>query len=255
MEAARTAFYVNGFSAEDSVALGVGKLLEFYGDFDCPSDSAKSAARMAGAFEFYFDNYPLDAINDPVIIAGGKRAIELSFAEPLPISHPVTGDPLLYCGRLDAILNFGGGRFITDEKTTTQLGVSWSRQWDLRSQFTGYAWLAGKAGIKVDGALVRGVSILKTKYDTQQAISYRPQWMINEWYEEMLEHVDQMVSAYRRGKFLHNYDKSCADYGGCQFKDVCSSSKEMANAVLDTYFERRKWDPLLRTEEKLDVSG
>ena len=211
-----------------SIAEGIGELLRFYGDFECPADSAKSAERMAGAFEFYWSNYPLGTHDDhgnridPVELPGGKRAIEVNFAEPLPIAHPDTGDPLIYCGRLDAILNYAGGRYITDEKTTTQLGASWSRQWDLRSQFTGYAWGARQIGIKVDGALVRGISILKTKYDTQQAISYRPDWVIDRWYAEMLWWVSQLVEAYKRDVWIHNFDHACAEYGGCQFREACS---------------------------------
>ncbi len=250
VERTRTAFYVEGKDEETSIAEGLQALMTFYGDFECPADSAKSCERMCGAFEFYWTNYPLNNTEDPVILPGGKRAIEVSFAEPLPINHPDTGNPLIYCGRLDAILNYAGGRYITDEKTTTQLGASWSRQWDLRSQFTGYAWGARQIGIKVDGALVRGVSILKTKYDTQQAISYRPDWMIDRWYAEMLVYVEQLVSMYKTGIWLHNFDHACAEYGGCQFRDCCSSQDE--TPWLETHFERRQWNPLLRTETKLD---
>jgi hypothetical protein len=204
---------------------------------------------MAGAFEFYWSNYPLEEETGPLVLAGGKRAIEVSFAEPLPINHPVTGDPLLYCGRMDAILSYAGGAYITDEKTTTQLGASWSRQWDLRSQFIGYAWGANQIGIRVDGTIVRGVSILKTKYDTQQAIMSQPEWKIQRWYEEMLQHVTNMLQAWKTGVWLHNFDHACAEYGGCQFRDACQSQDE--TPWLETYFERRQWNPLLRVETKL----
>ena len=248
-ERTRTAFYVEGKDADTAVAEGVGALLQFYGNFECPEDSAKSAQRMAGAFEFYWSNYPLDWESAPIELPGGKRAIEVSFAEPLPIEHPETGNPLLYCGRMDAILSYAGGRYITDEKTTTQLGASWSRQWDLRSQFTGYAWGASKIGIKVDGALVRGVSILKTKYDTQQAISYRQEWFVERWYSEMLQWVEDLKLCYLTGKWRHNFDHACAEYGGCQFREACSSQDE--TPWLETHFERRSWNPLVRVETKL----
>lgn len=254
-ERTRTAFYVEDKDSDTAIAEGIGELLRFYGDFECPTDSAKSAERMAGAFEFYWSNYPLGFKDDhgnsidPVLLSSGKRAIEVSFAEPLPINNPDTGDPLIYCGRLDAILNYAGGRYITDEKTTTQLGASWSRQWDLRSQFTGYAWGARQIGIKVDGALVRGISILKTKYDTQQAISYRPDWMIDRWYDELLMWLEEMIQAYKTNRWKHNLDHSCAEYGGCQFRTACASQDE--SPWLESYFEQRKWDPLTRKETKL----
>lgn len=269
LEVARKAFYtgeiigfVNGKwasiqrepqDAETAVALGLQALLADYGDYDCPPDSAKSAERMAGAFEFYFDNYPLSHDDGyPIQLPGEARAIEFSFAHPLPILHPVTGNPLLYVGRMDAVIQYAGGVYICDEKTTTQLGASWPRQWDLRSQFTGYAWGCRQAGIEVEGAVVRGVSILKTKYDTAQSINYRPEWQIDRWYNELLEWVEDIKLNYsRRGPdqyWRHNLDHSCAEYGGCAFREACLSLDKQP--WLETAFEHRVWNPLLRTETK-----
>jgi hypothetical protein len=250
IETARTAFYVNSLSSEDSVAAGLTALIEHYGDFACPSDSPKSLERMAGALEFYFSNYPLTKDDSvPYLLPGGKSAIEFSFAQPLPINHPVTNDPLLYVGRMDAIINYAGGVYICDEKTTSQLGASWSRQWDLRAQFTGYAWGCQQAGIRVDGAIVRGVSILKSKYDTQQAISYRPDWQIERWYEDLLMWIEDIKKCWETGKWRYNLDHACAEYGGCTFRQACSSQDE--TPWLETYFEKRHWNPLLRIETKL----
>lgn len=250
IEVMRTEFYVNGRSAEDAGALAIGALLKFYGDFQCPEDSAKSATRMAGALEFYMSQYPLGEDDcTPITLPGGKRGIEFSFVHPLPINHPETGNPLLYSGRMDALCSFAGGTFIVDEKTTTQLGASWSRQWDLRSQFTGYAWGCREAGIGVDGALVRGISILKTKYDTQQAITYRPSWQIERWYEETLEVIQEMIACWKSSKYRHDLDHACAEFGGCKFRQICLSQEP--GPWLEQYFERRRWDPITRTETKL----
>src|SRR3972149_877635 len=60
LEAARNAFYVEGKPVDTAIQEGLGVLLKTYGSFECPPDSAKSAERMAGAYEFYFANYPLD---------------------------------------------------------------------------------------------------------------------------------------------------------------------------------------------------
>lgn len=250
LEHTRKAYYVEGLSEDTAIARGLAALIQYYGDYECPSDSAKSCERMCGAFEFYWANYPLtDEQNEPIKLSDGRRAIEFSFAEPLPITHPVSGNPLLYVGRMDAINAYAGGAYITDEKTTTQLGASWSRQWDLRAQFTGYTWACQKAGVRVDGCIVRGVSILKTKYETQQAITYRPQWMVDQWYEELLFWLERAKLAWASRSYLHNFGHSCAEYGGCQYRQVCTSQDKAT--WLDTYFERRHWNPLLRTELKV----
>lgn len=237
----------NGPLAE---ALGTGALLASYGDFQCPEDSAKSVSRMAGALEFYFDNYPLGADGaNPITLANGRRGIEISFAEPLDLLHPETGNPLLYCGRLDMAAEYAGGVFGEDDKTTSSLGASWSKQWDLRSQFTGYCWGLGRLNIPLTGFLVRGISILKTKYDTQQAITYRPKWMIDEWYEMTIATVKDMLRDWTNGYWKKVLDHACTDYGGCPFRQVCLSSEPQN--WLDTYYERRSWNPLTREEVRL----
>jgi hypothetical protein len=250
MEAARTAYYIDGLNAEDSVATGLQALLTAYGTFECPPDSAKSAERMAGALEFYFSRYRLGEDKaTPMTLPGGKRGIEFSFLEPLDILHPETGDPILYSGRMDMMCDFEGMKLGEDDKTASQLGASWPRQWDLRSQFTGYVWGAARAGIHLNGFLVRGVSILKTKYDTLQAITYRPDWMIERWYEQLLRDIKRLIAAWEEGYYDYNLDHACAEYGGCPFRSVCQM-RDPTN-LLSQQFERRRWDPVARTETLL----
>jgi hypothetical protein len=251
LEAARTAFYIEGRSPADSVAKGLAALFASYGDFECPPDSAKSAERTAGALEYYFSAYPLATDKAiPITLPSGRRGIEFSFLEPLEILHPETGDPLLYSGRMDMMVEYDGMRLGEDDKTTSQLGASWPRQWDLRSQFTGYVWGAARAGIKLDGFLIRGVSILKTRYDTLQAITYRPEWQIERWYEQLHKDLERMGRAWEEGYFDLNLDHACAEYGGCPFRQVCQMRDPAA--LLVQQFERRRWDPVTRKETLIE---
>lgn len=250
IEAARVAFYIDGASPEDSLARGLQVLLKEYGDFQCPPESPKSAERTAGALEYYFSQYRLGEDKAiPMTLPGGKRGIEFSFLEPIDIAHPETGDPILYSGRMDMMVDFEGMKLGEDDKTTSQLGASWPRQWDLRSQFTSYVWGAARAGIKLDGFLVRGVSILKTKYDTLQAITYRPQWLIDRWYGQLLLDVRRLISSWESGYYDFNLDHACAEYGGCPFKSVCQMREP--EQLLRQQFQRRVWDPVERTEKVL----
>lgn len=251
LEKARTAYFVDGHNPEDSMAIGLRALLTSYGDFECPSDSAKSAERMAGALEFYFERYPMETDSAvPMTLPGGKRGIEFSFLEPIDLIHPETGDPILYSGRMDMMVDYEGMHLGEDDKTASQLGASWPRQWDLRSQFTGYVWGAARGGIKLDGFLVRGVSILKSKYDTLQAITYRPQWQQDRWYEQLLRDGKRMMQAWESGYYDFNLDHACAEYGGCPFRGVCQMQRP--EPLLAMHFERRRWDPVARTENVLE---
>lgn len=279
LEAARTAFYCGeyptygqelkegcppktiqtGFESgvqgdfELAQAAGMQALITHYGDFQCPADSAKSCERMAGALEYYFEQWPMNWEDSvPILLPGGKRGIEFSFAHPLPINHPQTGNPLIYCGRMDTLISFAGGTYIEDDKTTGSLGASWSRQWDLRSQFTGYAWGCRESRIQVAGVIVRGVAILKTKYDKGDAIVPRSEFDVDRWYDELVGHrgwIEDMLLCWEANKWRHNFDHACADFGGCLFRLPCVSKED--SPWLAQYFERRRWDPITRSETKL----
>jgi hypothetical protein len=58
-----------------------------------------------------------------------------------------------------------------------------------------------------------------------------------------------MKDMWEKDIWPHNLDHACAEYGGCQFREACSSQDE--TLWLETHFEKRKWNPLLRTEEKI----
>lgn len=253
IEKARAAFYVEGKSPDEALAIGLHALMTSYGNFECPPESAKSAERTAGALEYYFSQYRLGEDRAiPMTLPGGKRGIEFNFLEPLTVLHPVTGEPLLYSGRMDMMVDYEGMKLGEDDKTASQLGASWPRQWDLRSQFTGYVWGAAKAGIRLDGFLVRGVSILKTEYDTLQAITYRPDWQIERWEEQLTRDLARMIGNWEEGYFDYNLDHACAEYGGCPFRSVCQMRDP--SQLLAQQFQRRRWDPVLREEIVIETA-
>jgi len=250
LEATRKAFFIDGLESEDSLVEGLKALLIAYGDLQCPEDSGKSWENTAGALVAYIDNYPLNhETGYPIELPGGKRAIEFNYTSPLEIAHPVTGQPILYTGRSDAIVHFASDNFICDEKTTSQLGFTWPRKWGLRAQFTGYCWLARSNGMRVAGVLTRGIAIRKTGFDFAEAITYRPDWAIDRWYNELHEWIQQAICWAKSGHFRYNLDDSCTDYGGCGFTTACESENELP--WLETFFERRIWDPITREERKI----
>jgi len=251
LEVARRAFYGEKRPAKEAIGLGLAALMEKYGDFQCPPESAKSCERMLGALEYYFHAFPLTAdYATPHKFGDDILGVEFSFVEPIDVVHPETGQPLLYAGRLDAVMDFAGGVYPLDDKTTSGIGPKWSQQWDLRSQFTAYSWGVRKAGIDTQGFMVRGLAILKTKYDHAEAITYRPAWMVERWYNQMLRDVKRMIECWKEGYWDYNLDESCNAYGGCEFKQICMTNRP--EDWLKTGFERRKWDPVTRVEMKLD---
>lgn len=250
LEFARKSYYEQGTSPEVALRIGAEKLRGEYGDFQPPEGHAKTLDRMLGAFHYYFTQYPLETDTaKPAILSGDRHAIEFSFSEPIDFNNPETGDPLIYVGRFDMLVEYANGLYGLDDKTSKALGYSWSSKWDLRSQFTAYTWGASRAGIHLNGFLVRGVSILKTKYETMQALTYRPQWMLDRWYENLLSSLEKMKQMWESGKFDYALDDACEQYSGCMFKKICTGKNP--ESWLPVNFVRKKWNPHNRTEELL----
>ncbi len=251
LEDARKTYYELDSGSEAAIMVGVRSLIEAYGDFECPPESAKSCERMVTALEYYFDAFPFasDAAK-PIKLPSGAHAIEFSFAQPIiDFLHPETREPLIYSGRADMVVDMANGIFVMDDKTTSQLGASWANQWEMRSQFTGYCWAAKLAGLPVDGVLVRGIAILKTKFNHAQSITYRPDWEIERWYQQTLRDLARMRDCWERGEFDYNLGEACNEYGGCVFVQICKKSNP--DDWLDAYFHQRVWNPLTRSEEPL----
>jgi len=246
LEAAKRAFYEKGLSVDEALRQGLEALLRFYGPVQAPTTRSgdKSCDNVVRAFDSYFAQYPLgkDTFR-PHMDANGKAMVEFTFAIPLEINHPETGNPLLYGGRADEIAEGNGMLVIGDEKTTSQLGEQWSKQWVLESQFTGYIKAARDYGLPVQMALIRGVGLLKTKITHQEAHVYRSQWQIDRWWEQLHRDVKRMIACWQEGYFDFALSKnSCNAYGGCEFAMLTESPEP--EKWIESHYRPRTWNPL-----------
>jgi hypothetical protein len=251
IEETRRAFYERNESSEDAIAIGVNALLTFWGDFYVEDTSNKSCERMVQGLLSYFDQYPLetDSIKPYYNPENESYGIEFSFALPIPdedgnpLLHPETGDPLLYAGRFDMLGDMQGVLFVTDEKTTGQLGNSWLKQWSLDSQFTGYCWAARQYGLPVAGAVIRGISFLTNGNGHAECIIYRPEWQTDRWLVELRRDVRRMIHAFKTRDISQALDKAiCGNYGGCSFSMLCESPTP--DAWIPIHYEINQWNPL-----------
>jgi hypothetical protein len=247
IEATRRAYFQNGASVDEALAEGFFAAIEFWGDYQADETEVKSLVRILAALDFYItEKWPISSDYLRPYMAAGKAMVEFSFAIPLPINHPATGQPLIYCGRSDMIASYNEALFVTDEKTTTQLGPTWGSKWKLRAQFTGYVWAAKEFGYPIAGAIVRGISFLKAGYEGAEQIVYRPAWMITEWYEQLLSDIELMLLCWNKGRWGQNLDEACTMYGGCGYTRLCDSPNP--EQWLRPYYARHIWNPLAQDD-------
>lgn len=272
LEVYRKAYYANGVATqgqhEECLMLGLRAMMKMWG-YDEEVDKVfastkKSFHRVAELYVKYFNHFGVKTDDVVPLIVDGEPAVEKSFTLQLDIKHPDTGDPILYHGRFDFLANFGGGVFLVDDKTCSQLGASWSGQWDFRSQFTGYVYGAKTFGLPVLGAIVRGACFYNDRVDYMQSITRRAQWELDKWFEDLHIAVEQMVRYYAylkdmyaglesgNGKPVHPsrllkflpqrgiFSGACNSYSGCEFQSLCKTPHP-ERYVSD--FTVRVWDP------------
>lgn len=245
LEVARREHYDNGKPAGEAVGEGLLAMYLAYGDFDPGEGAAKTADGMAGALEYYFTAFPLDTDRaKPHKTLAGNSAIEFNFVLPIPeVCHPETGEPILYSGRFDMLADWNGSLYVEDDKTTSQLGASWGKQWDLRSQFTGYCWGARTFGYDVRGALIRGIAILKRGYNHAEHVTYRPQWMIDQWYKQLVRDLQRAIDCWRENYWDANFANTCASYGSCTYMPLCTTDDPESWINGSGRYTVRFWDP------------
>ena len=258
LEVTRTELWVNRLNLEEALLFGSWAISDYWGDFDpAPmkygKPHIKNLTNTVEALYSYFIEY--SPKNDPIkpyFYAGGKPAIEFTFAIEMNHLHPVTGNPILFCGRCDLIGYFNDFFCIIDEKTTTSLGASWPDKWTMRGQFLGYCFAAQDFGLDISTALIRGVAFQVKEIKHAQAVVTYGQWQIDRWWEEANAKVADMIEIWDRSCDLpldkmaevwrHSYGDACDSYGGCMFKnDLCTS--HIPENWLSQY-DVRRWDPL-----------
>lgn len=263
LQVTRLAFHKYGKSAEASLQDGIRAAIRYWGDYPEPTgqrEKYKDFINVAAAIIDYFRQYPLEA--DPIrpyIRENGDPAIEFTFAIPLPILHPDTGNPLLYGGRSDMVGVYGGFNCIVDEKTTYSFSSNWTKQFLMRGQFIGYIWAGQQSGMDTEMAVIRGIAIQQREIQHLEygPFSY-PKWQIQRWYEQMLIKVQRMKDAYedytKHGVVLDhafqlNFGEVCSSFGGCAMLDLCTS--ENPEVWYSTFIENT-WNPLHKDQTKIE---
>lgn len=217
--------------------------------------------RIAQLFVQYFLRF--GHLSDPMkpAIINGELMVERSFTLQLELNNPDTNEPILYHGRYDMLADYHDGLFIYDDKTCSQLGVTWPDKWHTRSQFTGYCYGAKANGYPVIGAIVRGGCFYVNRVDYAESITYRKQWELDKWWEDLHHTVYNMVQWYTRLREENEkliarkghpialarvvpstgfFNEACQAYGGCEYLPLCKT--EHPQRWMQDYTVR-VWDP------------
>ena len=202
----------------------------------------KNRENLIRSIIWYCDHFLEDSAQT-VRLANGKPAVELSFK--MELDWGVRGQPYLLCGHLDRVVNFIGGAYVMDRKTTSStIGSNFFDQYDPDNQMSLYS-LAAKVIYKtpVKGVIIDGVQIAVGFSRFSRGFTYRTEAQLEEWLNDTRSWLALAEQYATAGHWPMN-DKSCHHYGGCPFRKVCSKSPEVRGTFLESDFHKVPWNPL-----------
>lgn len=240
---------VDGFDHESALRRVVLDLLTETWDreADAPEDfqhSNKSRETLVRSVIWYLEHF-LDDPAKTLILSNGAPAVELTFRFEVD-------DGLVLAGHLDRVVDFADGIYVMDRKTTTStVSSNYFERYEPDNQMSLYSLAAHVIyqvpvrGVIIDAAQIavgftrfaRGMTY-RTPDQLQEWLGFTKQWVAE---AQSLGH--QMTTETDERPWRMN-DKSCHDYGGCQFRQVCSRSPQVRKSLLESNYDIRHWNPL-----------
>lgn len=236
-----------GATHDDALRLVVREVLENTWDTEAAAPqewfhASKTRDTLVRSIVWYLEQFKNDPMQT-VILSDGRAAVEYSFSLDL-------SDDYLYCGHIDRLVTYGDGNdiYVQDQKTSgAQITPRYFEGFSPDYQMTGYTW-AGQIifnmpvkGVVVDAAYI---AVGFTAFG-RQAIS-RSDRQLEEFRVEVLDKIDLAKRAHESGYYPMNRT-ACGNYGGCEFRRVCSAVPGIRENLLQGNFKKRdRWDPLQR---------
>lgn len=206
-------------------------------------DRNKSRMSLVRTVVWYLEHFKDDPAQT-IRLENGKPAVELSFRFPLDI-WASDDQPYLLSGHLDRLAEFNSRKWVLDRKTSKQaFSYNYSDKYSPDNQMSLYR-LAGEMafGVPIAGIIIDGAEIGVNFSRFQRFEIHRTKESLAEWLVETKFYI-QLARQFAESNFWPMNDKSCGNYGGCQFRGICSKPPSIRGQWLAADFKREMWDPL-----------
>jgi len=201
--------------------------------------NTKTRENLIRTIVWYVDQFGEDDSCSTIILANGKPAVEHSFR--LEVDNGI-----ILCGHLDRVVEYGGAPYIQDQKTTQSTITSrYFDNYNPDSQMSLYTF-AGKAvfGLPIKGIMIDAAQIAVGFTRFERGFTFRSDDQLNEWYDHSMYHIERARTATRENHFPLN-PSSCNNYGGCEFRHICSKAPGVRDQFLKGDFVKgKRWDPM-----------
>jgi len=199
----------------------------------------------------YNATYPIEAFS-VYKLPTGQPAVEVPFALPL-CEIEVEGRTIkvMWTGRIDLIYTREGRFYIMDHKTTSMLGPSYFKEFELSSQVFGYVWAVQRLlSVVVDGFCVNALAFRKP---TKTGKAFEPirqiipieQALVGEWEHDTQTIVSDLINMDARDDWPKHTKWCVGKYGVCEYADVCRQPPLIRETLLNSNaFRPVTWSPL-----------
>lgn len=202
-------------------------------------DNTKTRETLIRSIIWYVDEFAEDPLE--TVVNDGKAAAEYSF------TFGVDND-IFFCGHLDRVVTYGDDAYVADNKTTASIiNDRFFEQFSPDTQFSLYTFVGqGIFKLPIKGVVVDAAQILVGGTKFARGFSFRTPEQLAEWYDGTMSLIENTNAAVQANHYPMN-PSSCGNYGGCEFRHVCSKSPQVRENYLKADFVReRAWNPLER---------
>ena len=203
-------------------------------------DTNKTRETLIRTIIWYIDFFAEETLQT-VILSDGRPAVEYSFT--------VTADDgILLCGHLDRLVVQDDVHYVVDQKTTAStVAPYYFAQYTPDTQVSLYTF-AGKAlfHMPINGIIIDAAQIAVGFSRFERGFVFRSEDQLEEWYDETMRRIADFNANVRESYFPMN-PASCNNYGGCEFRSICSLPPRHREQFLKGNFQKQpRWNPLER---------
>lgn len=234
---------LGGEGTSDSMATcpdchGVG-----YAEGGAPWDSGdaiKTRETLIRTIIWYVDQFADSAVK-VILDSEGKPLVERSFTLNVD-------DGIVFAGHLDTAVEYASAPYVMDQKTSkSTISAYYFEGYRPDIQMSMYTF-AGKAifHLPVKGVIIDAAQIAVGFSRFERGFTFRTDAELDEWYHDMMiliERIRQMTA----NNYFPMDRTACGNYGGCEFRTVCSRDPAVRRQfLLADFVQSPTWDPLDR---------
>lgn len=233
----------SGIDYETSLRLVADEALE--ASWPWPFDhSTKTRETLLRSIIWYLETFRSSPAKT-VQLKNGKPAVELSFQFDLD-EGPEEGYTYALAGHLDQIIEMGEELFVNDHKTSSSdLGSWYFEKYNPDLQMSLYSLAASVVySLPISGVMIDAAQVLVKGTRFARGFTYRTPEQLREFLTETKGWM-KLQALHARMDFWPANEKSCSNFGGCSFREICAKSPSSRQAFLEGNFVKgEKWNPL-----------